>query len=124
LDSHVLIWAADDPDRLSPLARTTLQDPSHALLVSAATVWELAIKVGLRKLILSHPYRAWMEQALADLTATLLPITVESADMMATLPQHHRDPFDRLIIAQAQIERIAIVSADVQFDTYGVNRLW
>jgi PIN domain nuclease of toxin-antitoxin system len=124
LDTHSLIWAVDDPGRLSRPAAATLQDPANELLVSAATVWEIAIKVGIKKLVLTRPYRDWMNQALADLSAALLPITVEYADAQANLPDHHRDPFDRLLIAQTKIEAIPLVSADAAFDPYGVNRLW
>ena len=89
-----------------------------------ATLWELAIKVGLRKLTLSPSYRFWIDQALNDLKATVLPITIDSVDIISGLPHHHRDPFDRLIIAQALHEGVVLVSADTQFDAYGVNRLW
>jgi PIN domain nuclease of toxin-antitoxin system len=94
------------------------------LLVSAATVWELAIKVGLKKLTLTRPYREWMTQALMDLDAALLPITVEYAHAQAQLPTHHGDPFDRLLAAQASVEGIRIVSHDAVFDLYGVMRIW
>jgi PIN domain nuclease of toxin-antitoxin system len=124
VDSHVLLWAADQPEQLSPAAAGALRDPANDLLVSAATVWELAIKVGLRKLTLTRPYREWMTQALADLDATLLPITVEYADVQAHLSPHHRDPFDRLLIAQASVERFPIVSHDAMLDAYGVTRIW
>jgi PIN domain nuclease of toxin-antitoxin system len=124
LDTHTLFWAVDAPAMLSPTATTTLQDPVNELLVSAATIWEVAIKVGNGKLKLSRPYRAWMNQALADLGATLLPITVEYADAQAALPKHHGDPFDRLMIAQSLIDSIPIVGLDAAFDSYGVRRLW
>ena len=124
LDSHLLLWAVDDPGRLSPTATALLQDPANELLVSAATIWEMSIKVGLGKLTLSQPYRAWMTQALDDLGATILPITVEYADAQAALPFRHHDPFDRLIIAQTLLEGISVVSDDGLFDAYGVSRLW
>lgn len=124
LDSHALIWAVDEPTRLTLAAATALQDPANQLLLSAATVWEIAIKVGLRKLIMTLPYRQWMNQAIADLRLSLLPITVEYADVQAGLPDHHRDPFDRLLIAQALTEAISIVSSDPIFDLYGVSRAW
>jgi PIN domain nuclease of toxin-antitoxin system len=123
-DSHTLIWAVDDPSRLSPAAATALQDPANQLLVSAATPWEIAIKVGQNKLTLSLPYRAWMNQAISGLGLTTLPVTVEYANVLAFLPNHHRDPFDRLIIAQALIEGITVISADKIFDAYGVPRVW
>ena len=124
LDSHTLIWAVDAPSHLTPVAVTTLRDPANELLVSAATVWEVSIKTGLGKLSLSGPFLPWMTKALADLGATVLPITVEYADRQAALPFHHRDPFDRLLIAQALVENVPLVSADSQFDAYGVTRLW
>jgi PIN domain nuclease of toxin-antitoxin system len=123
LDSHTLIWAVDAPAMLSPTATVLLQDPANELLVSAATIWEIAIKVGIGKIALSRPYRAWMNQAFIDLDAALLPITVEYADAHAALPKHHHDPFDRLLIAQAMVEAVPIVGKDAAFDPYGVRRL-
>jgi PIN domain nuclease of toxin-antitoxin system len=101
-----------------------LQDPSHVLLLSAGSVWEVAIKTGLGKLILSYPFRQWMMRAIADLEIEILPVTIEYADLQATLPDHHRDPFDRLIAAQSIIENAPLVSNDVIFDRYGLVRLW
>jgi PIN domain nuclease of toxin-antitoxin system len=124
IDAHTLLWAVDDVSKLSSPALAALQDPSNDLFVSAGTIWEMAIKVGLGKLALSRPYRPWIEQALADLGAIVLPISVPHADVQAALPHHHRDPFDRLLIAQALVEGMAIVGVDVQFDSYGVVRIW
>ena len=124
LDTHTLIWAVDDPSKLGPQAVTALQDPANDLLLSAATIWEIAIKVGLKKLSLSMPYKQWVTKAMADLGMTVLPITVEYADVQAGLPNHHRDPFDRMLVAQSQVENIHLVSADPVFDQYGINRLW
>lgn len=101
-----------------------MTDPDNDLLLSAATIWEIAIKVGLNKLSLSMPYRQWITQAMTDLSMTVLPITVEYADVQAGLPKHHRDPFDRLLVAQAQAENMTLVSADPGFDPYGIARLW
>ena len=124
LDTHSLFWSVDDVARLSAAALGAIQDPANDRLLSAATVWEIAIKVGLGKLTLSVAYRQWMEKAITDLQLTILPVTVEYADRQATLPRHHKDPFDRLMIAQALVEGIPIVSADVAFDAYGVTRIW
>ena len=124
VDAHTVIWAVDDPSKLSSQAVTALQDPGNDLLLSAGTIWEIAIKVGLGKLSLSMPYRDWMNQAIIDLGMMVLPITVEYADVQSNLPKHHGDPFDRLLVAQAQVESMALVSADTGFDPYGINRLW
>jgi PIN domain nuclease of toxin-antitoxin system len=124
IDTHTLIWAMDDPTKLSGPATTALQDSANDLLLSAATVWELAIKFGQGKLRLSLPYRQWMDKAITDLELTILPVTVEYAEQQAALPTHHKDPFDRLLIAQALVEGVSIVCADAIFDNYGATRLW
>jgi PIN domain nuclease of toxin-antitoxin system len=124
LDSHALIWYVDQDHLLTVLAHAAITDPANDLLLSAATVWELAIKTGQKKLTLSLPYRQWMDKAIADLDLNILPVTVVYAERQANLPPHHKDPFDRLIIAQALVEGISVVCADPVFDAYGVKRLW
>lgn len=124
VDSQCLIWYVDQDHLLSAKAHTTITDPANDLLASAASIWEIAIKSGLGKLKLSAAYRDWMNRAIADLGLSILPITVEYAAMQATLPHHHRDPFDRMLAAQALTENIAIVSNDSGLDLYGVSRVW
>jgi PIN domain nuclease of toxin-antitoxin system len=124
LDTHTLIWAVDDPARLGAQAVAELQDPTNELLLSAGSIWELAIKVGAEKLELSMPYRQWILQAISDLGLTILPISVEYANVQTELPRHHKDPFDRLLVAQSLYEQIPIVSVDPQLDAYGVTRIW
>lgn len=124
LDSHTLIWAADDPGKLTAQAQSLILDPANDRLVSAATVWEMAIKFSLGKLPLSLPYRPWMDKVIADLVLDVLPITLDHAERQTGLPWHHRDPFDRLLAAQVLTEGIPLVSDDAIFDQYGVNRIW
>jgi PIN domain nuclease of toxin-antitoxin system len=124
VDTHTVLWAVDDTARLSPAATAAVQDPANRLLLSAASLWEVAIKVGLQKLVLALPYRQWMTRAVADLGLTVLPVTIEYAAVQSELPDHHRDPFDRLIVAQAIVEGVAVVSADATFDVYGIRRVW
>jgi PIN domain nuclease of toxin-antitoxin system len=124
LDAHTLIWALDDPSKLGSRARAVLEDPTNELTVSVGTIWELSLKAGLQKLSLSLPYRRWMERAMADLCLTVSPITLEVTERQMSLPFHHRDPFDRLLVAQCLVENIPIVSADSVFDEYGATRLW
>ncbi len=124
LDSHTLIWAADDPGKLSSAARTAIQDVANDRLVSAGTIWEIAIKVGKGRLPLALPYRQWMDKAIADLCLTLLPITLDHAERQSALPAHHGDPFDRLLVSQALVEGIPVVSEDAQLDAYGIRRIW
>ncbi len=124
IDSHALIWAVDDVPRLTQAAAVAMQDPGNELLVSAASIWEMAIKVSVRKMTLSLPYRQWMDKAISDLGLSILPITVDYAEVCAGLPWHHRDPFDRLLIAQAQVEALSVVSGDPQLDVYSITRIW
>ena len=124
LDAHTLLWAVDSPAKLGRQAVDSLKDPNNSLLLSAGTIWEIAIKVGLKKLVISQPFRPWMTQAIADLGLTVLPISLDAADAQIALPHHHRDPFDRLLVAQVQTEPVILVSADSIFDQYGVQRLW
>jgi PIN domain nuclease of toxin-antitoxin system len=124
LDTHTLFWSVEEPSKVSATAMAAMQDPANDLLLSAATIWELAIKVGQGKITLSMPYRQWMETAMADLDLEILPVTVEYAERQSVLPPHHKDPFDRLMIAQALVDGIRIVSVDAVLDAYGVTRLW
>lgn len=124
LDSHALIWWMDRHGQLSETAYECISEPENELLISAATVWEIGIKVGLGKLSLSLDYKAWMETSLASLEAVILPVTIQYSAVQAKLPYHHGDPFDRLIAAQAITDGIAILSRDEQFDAYGVSRIW
>jgi PIN domain nuclease of toxin-antitoxin system len=124
VDTHPLLWSVDNPSKLTVSAKIAMQDPSNERLLSAATVWELAIKLGQGKITLSMPYKQLMEKAIADLALDVLPITVDYADRQSTLPPHHKDPFDRLMIAQALVDGMSIVSADTAFDAYGVTRIW
>lgn len=124
LDTHAVLWYVDREQLLSPASHAAITDPANDLVVSAGSVWEMAIKVGLGKLTLSSAFRPWVIQALADLRAALLPITVEHAEAQATLAKHHGDPFDRLLVAQSMVEGIPIVSGDSILDRYGISRIW
>jgi PIN domain nuclease of toxin-antitoxin system len=124
VDSHTLIWAVDDPTKLSRTAVALLLDPNSVRLLSPASYWEMAIKVALGKLPLTMPYRPWMEKAMADLRLDILPITLDHAERVAALPFHHKDPFDRMLAAQSLADGVPLLSGDVVFDAYGVNRSW
>jgi PIN domain nuclease of toxin-antitoxin system len=124
LDTHALLWFVWDHANLSENARNLMNDPDNELLLSTGTIWEIAIKVGLNKLTLAEPYEDFMNRAIADNDLTVLETSVKHAAMLTTLPFHHRDPFDRLIIAQAIAEGIIVVSGDTVFDAYPVTRLW
>ena len=123
-DSHALIWYVDQDHLLSPASHAAITDPFNDLLLSAGSIWEIGIKVGLGKLRLSQPYKQWITQTMSDLGMTVLQVTVEYTDVQAGLPRHHGDPFDRLLIAQAMVEQVQIVSGDSGMDLYGITWLW
>lgn len=124
LDSHTLIWFFIGDRRFSDEIRIIIEDESNEKVISTASVWELSIKQSIGKLTLSLPIKAFIEQQLSLNDFKLLNITLEHIYCTATLPLHHRDPFDRLLIAQAMIENIPIASADSAFDNYSVQRIW
>lgn len=124
LDTHALIWAQDDPSKLGAAAVTALTDPANELLLSAATFWEMGVKVAVGKLQLNPGFRLWIDRAVTDLGLTILPITLDHAERQVRLPLHHRDPFDRLLAAQSLVEAVHFVSGDLAFDAYGVARIW
>ena len=124
LDSHTLIWAMDDPPKLSQRAAALIRDPSTLLDLTPATYWEMAVKVALKKLPLSMPYRLWMDAAIATLDLRILPITLDHSGRVTVLPFHHKDPFDRMLAAQSLTSGVPLLSADMAFDAYGVNRVW
>lgn len=111
LDTHVLLWAAGQPERLSPAARMLLEDPQNVLLFSAASLWEVAIKRGLGRVDFQVDPRL-LRRGLLDNGYDELSITSEHAVGVDSLPQIHKDPFDRILIAQAMVEGIILVTAD------------
>ncbi len=123
IDSHVVLWWFSRSRQLSARARESMSDPENPVYVSAAAAWELAIKVNLGKLD--------AQRLVADMPALLfeegfhtLAISMDHALRAGLLPRHHRDPFDRMLVAQAQALHCPIVSADAVFDSYGVRRVW
>ncbi|MDX1968285.1 MAG: type II toxin-antitoxin system VapC family toxin [Planctomycetaceae bacterium] len=116
LDTHTLLWWFDDPQQLSGPARAAVADTRNEILVSAATGWEIAIKRGLGKL--TAPVD--LESAIRQSGFRELPITLEHALTIERLPVHHRDPFDRLLIAQAIVETATLITRDAELATYGV----
>ena len=107
-----------------PRAKALIEDPANRKLVSIATCWEIAIKVGLKKLDLGESATTFLPRELSVNQFDLMEIELAHATFIETLAMHHKDPFDRLLIAQSLLETMPIVSADVLFDLYGVTRLW
>lgn len=123
LDTQVWLWMLASPERLAPSARALLVSAENQLLLSAASAWEIAIKHGLGKLTLAAAPSVVVPELMARSGVTALPVLHAHALGVATLPPHHRDPFDRLLIAQAQLERVPVLTADAQFDRYDVEVL-
>ena len=123
LDTHAFIAWDSDPDRLSPAALAALGDPAHEVWLSVISVWEMVIKSQLGKLTLRLPLGAIVRQQQAN-GLRILPVTLEHALAVEVLPPIHRDPFDRLLIAQAHQEGLTLVTHDPKFSTYPVSLLW
>jgi PIN domain nuclease of toxin-antitoxin system len=124
IDANVLLWALTDHSRLSTNAARVLDDPSNQLFFSVAGLWELVIKTQIGKLKLPHPAAEFLKQELVDLQIPVLPIEVRHVVRLERLPMHHRDPFDRVLIAQALEEDLTIVSSDRIFRRYSVELVW
>jgi PIN domain nuclease of toxin-antitoxin system len=123
LDTHALVYAFSQPELLSPKVRRLLQDPEIERWVSVVSLWEMAIKVQIGKLSLPLD-TAYYYRNLEALGARTLGVTVEHSLALLRLPLHHRDPFDRLLIAQATEENLTLVSRDKAFRAYDVARVW
>jgi PIN domain nuclease of toxin-antitoxin system len=124
VDTHALLWFVTADPQLSIAAHTALADPQNQRVVSIVSLWEIAIKHSLGRLPLILPLADFIAQHVTLSKVRLLPITVAHILKVAGLPHHHRDPFDRLLIAQALVENIPIVSVDDKFDPYGITRIW
>ena len=123
LDTHVLMWWLAAPERLSTDALAALSS-GRALVWSVASTWELAIKVALGRLELAAPLPQFLSKVVKDERLEVLPIHQSHALAVAELPKHHRDPFDRILVAQALVEKLHIVSSDRTLERYGVRLVW
>lgn len=124
IDTHSLLWFSLDDARLSDHAKSVMMDRGNELIVSPATFWEIAIKISIGKYELREEFLPFFSKLMAENEMSLLPVSLKHAAVIAGLPFHHRDPFDRLLIAQAISEEVPIVSADCELDPYSVTRIW
>lgn len=124
LDTAALLWALDDWQRLNKRAQDVLQDRAQELFLSPVVSWEMVIKAGRGKLRLSKPARELVQRAISDFGALSLPITHEHSLALAGLPDLHSDPFDRMLIAQAQTENLTVITADEMIGKYPVDTFW
>ena len=124
LDTHAFIWFVDGNPKLSNAARTAIDDVENLVYLSVASVWELAILVSLQRLTLQRTVKEYVALYTEKNAIDLLPVTIDHIEGIVSLPFHHRDPFDRLLLAQAKSSDLTLVSADNAFNHYAVDILW
>ena len=120
LDTHVLLWAASEPDQLTAAARDGLEDGTNDVFVSVVSAWEIAVKQSLGKLELAKPAEQWLPEVLRRTGFELAEVGLAAALRVRALPWHHRDPFDRLLVAQAAEDGYTVVTRDSALDAYGI----
>lgn len=123
-DTQCFIWTIESQAKLSPQALEILTDNAQRIYLSLASVWEMTIKVSLRKLRFSKPLSQVVEEEFSTYRFLPLDISLTHLKVLQTLPMHHRDPFDRLLVAQAMAENLPVISSDASFDQYGIERIW
>ena len=124
IDTHAFLWAVNDNPLLSRSAYDAIEDAENEIVLSMASLWEIAIKLSIGKLKIELPFLDLSIHAQAAHGVELLQIAPRHLDLVSRLHLHHRDPFDRLLVAQCHVEEIALISRDETFDRYGVDRLW
>jgi PIN domain nuclease of toxin-antitoxin system len=124
LDTHAFLWWNAGDERLSQRARQEIADPRNEIVVSVAIAWEIAIKAARGRLDLPEPAETYLPKRMSDDGFETMPIQLRHALVAASLPRHHADPFDRLLIAQAQVERLPIITSDVSISLYEVETVW
>jgi len=127
LDSHTLLWLMEANPSLSATAAALIADPANRLHLSIASVWEIGIKVGLKKMGLSVPFATFLATAVNGYGLLVVPIATDDCISYEALPfphPKHRDPFDRMIVTHALRNKLSVIGNDAAFDLYGVTRLW
>jgi PIN domain nuclease of toxin-antitoxin system len=124
LDTHVFLWWITDTPELSPRAREVISNGQNQLFLSAASGWEIAIKAKLGRLQLPQNLERFVSEHVSLNAISSLPIQLSHALHVYTLPDHHRDPFDRILVAQSQLEKLPIVTKDPQIARYSVEVIW
>jgi PIN domain nuclease of toxin-antitoxin system len=124
LDTHALLWFLEEDTRLSKISREVISSEDVLPLISLVSIWEMAIKLSSGKLILNFSIETLLKEIFPENKLVLLHIESSHVAQIVNLPLHHRDPFDRMLIAQAMVEDMPIISADGRFDAYAVTRIW
>jgi PIN domain nuclease of toxin-antitoxin system len=124
IDTHTFLWFVTNDPLLSAAALALLVDPGNEILLSPASFWEVAIKVSIGKYPMTVPFDRFFTEGIEGNDMVILPLEIRHASVLSSLPMHHKDPFDRMIVAQAIVENLPIVSIDEALDAYGITRLW
>lgn len=124
LDTHAFLWFIDGDAKLSPRARGLIEDQANIKLISVASLWEMGLKMSLRRLDLAQPFEELIPKQMELNGFGLMPVRISHVARVISLPFHHRDPFDRMIVAQCVVEDLSVVSLDSVFDKYSLRRLW
>ncbi|MGG6269803.1 type II toxin-antitoxin system VapC family toxin [Leptolyngbya sp. AN03gr2] len=124
LDTHAFLWWMSDDSQLSTAARAIISDPENTIFVSVVSVWEIIIKQGTGKLILSEPAEDYVPDRIRSNQFSTLSVEMRHILRIASLPALHRDPFDRLLIAQSECENLAIISVDHLIQQYSITVIW
>lgn len=124
LDTHALLWHYLDDPKLTAAARASIADPTNQVFVSPASHWEIAIKLAIGKYSLQVSFGVFVQEAIFDNGFSILSIEPRHTAELIAMPFHHRDPFDRLIVAQAMVENKSIISGDAVLDAYPIRRIW
>lgn len=124
LDTHTLLWILTDDKKLSKTVKELFLSEENEIYISVASIWEIAIKVSIGRLNLSEPLKEFVQNHIKGNDIKILAVDAEDTYPIETLPFHHKDPFDRLIIAQSMTRNYPILSADVEFDAYPIKRIW
>jgi PIN domain nuclease of toxin-antitoxin system len=124
IDTHTFLWFVTNDSKLSDYALNLIENDANEVLLSTLSLWEIAIKFSIGKLILHQPFQEFIDEEMQTNNIQLLSLETSHIKKVANLPLHHRDPFDRMLIAQSMVEELPIISVDTVFDAYGVVRLW
>ncbi len=124
LDTHAFLWFIDGNTKLSQRARELIEDQANAKVVSVASLWEMGIKISLGRLQLTRPFEELIPRQMELNGFGLLPLRTSHIAKVIPLPFYHRDPFDRIIVAQCMAESLSLVSLDPMFDKYSIRRFW
>lgn len=124
LDTHTFIWFNLNDPRLTDRARRIIEDATNQVLISPASYWEIAIKISNNRFAINVSYEVFWQSGIDDRGFEILPIELRHTSQLLSMPFHHKDPFDRLLVAQALAEQIPLISNDSTLDTYGIERIW